>query len=474
MAKKKILLLSDDLRLTSGIATVSRDIVLGTVHKYDWVQVGAAMNHPDAGKVLDLSDDCNKISGINDSYVKIYCNNGYGDSLLIRRLIEIEKPDAILHFTDPRFWGWLYNMEHEIRTKMPLLYLNIWDGAGLVGGTPTDPMWNKEAYSSCDSLMAISKQTYGINKRILERVGESIDNNRITYVPHGINTDMFYPIKEGDKYWDDYTKQNNELRSDNPNRFIIMWNNRNIHRKHPGDVILAYKHFCELVDKNGGDAVNDCLLYMHTVEIDHNGTDLSAVIRDLSPKYPVIFANSIVGTEHLNVRYNCADVVLNMSSNEGFGLATAESMAAGVPIIVNVTGGLQDQCGFINPKTNHYFTAEDYVEVHTLHDRYEWSDLKHGEWVKPVWPSNISLQGSVPTPYIFDDRADYREVGNALYSWYTTPKSERKRMGEMGRDYIMDSKVGMSKKEMANRIVDSIDNTLNVFKPKNKFELILA
>ena len=71
MAKKKILLLSDDLRLTSGIATVSRDIVLGTVHKYNWVQVGAAMNHPDSGKVLDLSDDCNKLSGINDSYLSI-------------------------------------------------------------------------------------------------------------------------------------------------------------------------------------------------------------------------------------------------------------------------------------------------------------------------------------------------------------------------------------------------------------------
>ena len=46
MAKKKILLLSDDLRLTSGIATVSRDIVLGTAREFDWVQVGAAIIGP--------------------------------------------------------------------------------------------------------------------------------------------------------------------------------------------------------------------------------------------------------------------------------------------------------------------------------------------------------------------------------------------------------------------------------------------
>ena len=33
--KKKILLLSDDLRMHSGIANVSRDFVFGTIDKYD-------------------------------------------------------------------------------------------------------------------------------------------------------------------------------------------------------------------------------------------------------------------------------------------------------------------------------------------------------------------------------------------------------------------------------------------------------
>ena len=51
MAKKKILLMSDDLRMHSGIATVSKDIVMDTLHKYDWVQMGGAINHPDEGNV---------------------------------------------------------------------------------------------------------------------------------------------------------------------------------------------------------------------------------------------------------------------------------------------------------------------------------------------------------------------------------------------------------------------------------------
>ena len=38
MAKKKILLLSDDLRMHSGVACVSKDIVTTTIHHYDWVR----------------------------------------------------------------------------------------------------------------------------------------------------------------------------------------------------------------------------------------------------------------------------------------------------------------------------------------------------------------------------------------------------------------------------------------------------
>ena len=176
----------------------------------------------------------------------------------------------------------------------------------------------------------------------------------------------------------------------------------------------------------------------------------------------------------LNIKYNIADVVVNMASNEGFGLGTAEALSAGTPIVVNVTGGLQDQCGFINPKTNKYFTEDDYIAIHTLHDNRQWSNLKHGDWVKPVWPSNISLQGSVPTPYIFDDRADYRDIGDALYEWYKTPKEERKRCGLEGRKYIMNEEVGMSREHMCERVVHSISNTFDTFVKRERFELFLV
>lgn len=478
MAKKKILLLSDDLRLTSGIATVSRDMVIGTVQHFDWIQVGAAINHPDKGKVLDLSEDARNLTGVADASVRVYCNDGYGDSMLLRRLIDTEKPDAILHFTDPRFWGWLYNMEHEIRTKIPLMYLNIWDGAGLVGNSSTDPMWNKEAYASCDLLMAISKQTYGINHRVLTRFGEEVPKRRITYVPHGIDSNIFHPIGENytatHNQWEELQEESKKLRADNPNKFIVMWNNRNIHRKHPGDVVLAYTEMCRLIDKDGGNAKDDCLLLMHTQPMDPNGTDLVALVGELCNDYSVLFSEKVVPSQKLNVLYNAADVVFNMASNEGFGLGTAEAMTAGTPIVVNVTGGLQDQCGFINPKTGKYFTPDDYLEVHTLHRKDEWGHLEHGKWVKPVFPSNISLQGSIPTPYIFDDRADFRDVGRALYEWYKTPKEERKLAGLKGREFVSNKDVGMTRSLMCERVADSINETLEKFEPRKRFELHLV
>ena len=52
--KKKILLLSDDLRMSSGVGTMSREFVMGTVHHFDWVQIGGAIKHPEEGKIVDM------------------------------------------------------------------------------------------------------------------------------------------------------------------------------------------------------------------------------------------------------------------------------------------------------------------------------------------------------------------------------------------------------------------------------------
>jgi hypothetical protein len=160
MKKKKILLLSDDLRMHSGVATMSRELVLGTLHHYDWVQIAGAIKHPEQGKIVDMKEACDKLHGGKDSYLKLYPVDGYGDEEILYQIMALEKPDAIMHFTDPRFWGWLYNIEHQIRSKIPLTYLTIWDDLPY-------PMWNKPFYKSCDALFSISKQTHNIVEQVI-------------------------------------------------------------------------------------------------------------------------------------------------------------------------------------------------------------------------------------------------------------------------------------------------------------------
>jgi hypothetical protein len=158
--KKKILLLADDIRFFSGIAAQSKELVFGTIHHYDWVQIAGSVKHPETGKVIDMSKAVEAETGVSDAYLKLYPTDGYGNEDILMAVMNIEKPNALLHFTDPRYWHWLYILERKIRTKIPITYLNIWDDIPY-------PMWNRPFYESCDTLFSISKQTYNINKWVL-------------------------------------------------------------------------------------------------------------------------------------------------------------------------------------------------------------------------------------------------------------------------------------------------------------------
>jgi len=142
---------------------------------------------------------------------------------------------------------------------------------------------------------------------------------------------------------------------------------------------------------------------------------------------------------------------------------------AGTPIIVNVTGGLQDQCGFkIDGK---YLTADDYVEIGSLHDWRKWEDkVTHGEWVKPLWPRAQSMVGSVPTPYIIDDKVDIVETSEAIRYWYDIPRQERKNRALVGRTEFM-GEMGLNAKNQNKQMADGIEKALANWKPKQKFNV---
>ena len=452
MKKKKILLLSDDLRMHSGIATVSKDIVMETIHHYDWVQMGGAIKHPEEGKIFDMSPSIQKEFGVKDAYLKIYPVSGYGNEDLLREVLDIEKPDAILHYTDPRFWIWLYNMEAEIRRNIPIFYYNIWDDL-------PDPQYNTNYYKSSDLLMAISKQTYGINKRLLPEY----EDWQITYVPHGISSRRFKKIND-----DETTLINfeDELKM-SEKKFKILYSNRNIRRKLPGDVVMAYKYFMEGLTP---EQQEECVLIFHCAPVDENGTDIPRVCRHLIPDYDVKFTyswnNRPFNDAEMNLLFNSADVYINLASNEGFGLGSAEALTVGTPIIVNMTGGLQDQCGLRDDSGN-LLTPDDYIELGSNH-RGEYKT--HGDWVKPVYPTSISLQGSPPTPYIWDDRCEPQDASVALKEYYDMVRKERKRLGSLGAKFCRENQ--MTATVMGENFIKSMDGGFENWKPRKKYSMV--
>ena len=242
MAKKKILLLSDDLRLSSGVGTMSKEIVFGTIHKYDWFQVGAAIDHPEAGKLVDLSEQVKKDirPDVEDPYLKILPFSGYGNQDVIRELMKHEQPDAIMIYTDPRFWDWLFHMEHEIRQNIPIFYYNIWDDLPY-------PMWNEPFYESVDLLMNISKQTNNIVKNVRQEI--PVKDWQCTYVPHGIDEKKYYPIDENHEEYPEMIAWFNEQLGGVSPEFVLLYNNRNIRRKQPADLIMAFRTFCDSIGK---------------------------------------------------------------------------------------------------------------------------------------------------------------------------------------------------------------------------------
>ena len=454
--RKKILLLSDDIRMHSGIATMAREIVVGTSHKYNWVNLGAGINHPEHGQRLDLSQDNNNVTGLEDSSIFMYPCNGYGDASIVRQLIELEKPDAIMFFTDPRYWIWLFQMENELRTKLPLIYLNIWDEYPA-------PIYNKPYYESCDALMAISKQTLNINKIVL---GDTAKDKVLKYVPHGINNKFFYPIvQENKEEWENFQKFKKQAFGDKEYDYVVLYNARNIRRKCVPDLMLAYSQFCE---KIGPEKADKCALLMHTQPVDENGTDLYA-IRDLACNEDhcnIIFSTARFGVKEMNYLYNLADVTALISSNEGWGLSLTESMMSGRMIIANTTGGMQDQMRFEDEDGNWIDFDKDFPSNHL--GAYK----RHGEWAMPVFPSNLSIVGSLQTPYIYDSRADIRDITKAIEDVYNLPKEERLKRGLAGRQWVTSDESMMTADNMAKNVIATVDETLATWKPRKRFELI--
>ena len=477
--RKRILFLCDDPRLQSGVGTMAREIILGTCGVFNYHVLGGAVSHPERDSRTDMSQEYASLSGIHDASVFIDGVDGYGTQDHVRRILATCDIDAIVHFTDPRQWIWLYHMEREIRQQVPLIYYHVWDNDPY-------PMYNRSYYDSCDAVLCISKLT----ENMVRQVSSNLSGEQIRYVPHGINDTSFYPItkdKPGKVLTIDKRTVTEFAYMEGIKRrmfggqkpsFVVLYNSRNIRRKSTSDVLYAFELFYRSLDDAGKASV---ALIMHTDTVDANGTDLNAVREDLccDSKACVYFSSTKIDTAHLNYFYNVADVTMNLAYNEGFGLTTAESLMAGTPIIATTTGGLQDQFRFCDDESKvHPFTTEWATNsAYGPHTTHGYSPAKGCKWGIPLPVVSRTLGGSPPTPYIFEDHTDINDAVDALISMYRLKTKDLEMFGiwqTNARTWMQSEESGMSAKEMCSRWIDAVKYTLDTWTPRKSKDLIKA
>jgi glycosyltransferase involved in cell wall biosynthesis len=381
MKKTKVLTISDHPLSPSGVGTQTKYIIeaLLKTGRYQVVSLGGAVKHEDYApkRVEPFTDDWT-----------VYPVNGYGNHEEVRSIIQKEKPDMLWFMTDPRFYGWLWEIENEVRALMPMVYYHVWDNFPA-------PHFNAPFYDSTDEIVCISKVTHEIVKQVSPDVSSH-------YLPHAVNADVFYKYKDPPQLNLIKDIKTRLVKDPNSDKKIFFWNNRNARRKQSGTLIWWFKEF---LDDVGHDKA---ILLMHTDARDPHGQDLPHLIHHLGiDNGEVLLSTDKVQPQELAAMYNAADFTINISDAEGFGLATLESLSCGTPIIVNMTGGLQEQ---VTDGTNWF-----------------------GFGIKPASKAVI---GSLNVPYIFEDRISQKDFHSTLKKAIELSPKAYKKMSLQGREHV--------------------------------------
>ena len=403
MKKKTIVSMSDHPLSPSGVGTQTKYVLeaLLKTGRYRVISLGGAIKHH--------SYEPQQIEPYGEDWV-VHPIDGYGSPEIIRSVLRTERPDLIWFMTDPRFYGWLWEMEDEIRALCPMLYYHVWDNYPY-------PDFNAMWYDSTDVIASISKVTHDI----VTTVSPDVEAH---YLPHAVDSKCFYPQppEAVHEFAKGVLQTGDEWRS----KTTFFWNNRNARRKQSGSLIFWFKEF---LDKVGHDQAR---LIMHTDTKDQNGQDLFAIVKNLGlDEGQIYFSQEKLPPEHLALYYSMADCTVNIADAEGFGLATLESLSCGTPIIVTMTGGLQEQ----------------------VTDGENWFGIG-------IEPASKAIIGSQQVPYIYEDRVSGTDVIAALEKIHNMSLEDRVQLGLMGRNHVQ---ANYEYEKFTRRWVELVDQTVDKY-----------
>lgn len=407
--KIKILTLGDHPLAPSGVGIQTRLFIEGLLNtgKYEFISLAGAHKHEDYTPM--------QTEQFGDDW-RLYPIDGYGTQEVVRSILRTERPDIVWMMTDPRWWNWLWQIEDEVRPLAPMVYYHVWDNY------PT-PYYNEKFYRSNDSVVAISKVT----EDILNKVVPDMKTSRI---PHTVDQSIFKPLPEGE-----VAKFRSEHIGDT-DRVLFFWNNRNHRRKQPTTLLWWFKEFAEEVGKD------KVALLFHTDPKEAVGSDIEHNLSRLELDHGEVMISPLkYSEEKMAMLYNMVDCTINISDAEGFGLSTLESLFCGTPIIVNNTGGLQEQ------------VTDGQVEF--------------GVGIDPKVKNVI---GSQIVPYIYEDKISKDDFITALHKIYAMSNEERKELGRLGREHVSNEYSQKKVIQMWDNLMTDIYKNLGSWDTRNNFK----
>ena len=365
--KKKILFLSDHPLAPSGVGVQARMLIEGLLrtNKYTFRCLGGALKHSDYNTTV-----------VNQDFI-IKPVDGFGTREQVRNILMTEKPDALIIFTDPRQFVWLWEVEDEIHQLCPIAYWHVWDNDPY-------PAFNQVWYESTDLINCLSYKTY-------EMVAKNFPE-KTNYIPHSFPKALYYPAPE-----DQILAARKQNFGEKADWFMALWVNRNATRKMPSDLLEGWKLFLDRLEQEEGHR-RACLV-MHTDPLDQEGPNLFAVQNLLGLQSNVMFSTQKIDFPQMNVLHNIVDVCINISKAEGFGLSTLISLQCGKPILALKTGGLTRQ----------------------VIDHRDGTEL--GAAIEPV---TRKLVGSQTVPYIYEDYASQKDVADGLMKIHKLSTEQKK------------------------------------------------
>lgn len=301
VTKPKILWVSD-LVTPTGFSRVAHSVIANIKDKYDIVGLG--INYRGDPHNFDFP-----------IYPASAGGRVFGEDRLLNILNGAEF-DMVFILNDA--WvvnSYLHAIKTNLKKKLPKIVVYF-----PVDSESHDPSW----YSNFDIVTrSITYTEFGKN---VVNEDDCAPNLKLDIIPHGVNADNFYKK---------FTNRRDAKKavfgnSKDPNSFILLNANRNQPRKRLDVTMQAFKIFAEGKD--------DVLLHMHCGVRDASidvarmatrlGIDSKLILTNLNPGV------QMVSDSALNDIYNAADVGLNSSMGEGWGLTAMEHALTGAAQIV--------------------------------------------------------------------------------------------------------------------------------------------